>query len=137
MLVEFETTTKTAAYVLHDLTAKIIRTPPVYRFVLQVHKIILKKNTYCFAIAKKKRNEQLQSLQALLAPKLPTSFRSLQFGWLTHKCNFKTTSQPTSEFPNELENRLGQRKLKFTEIQLLTALRDSPIGIYVNAEERH
>ena len=36
MLVEFETTTEIAACVLHDLTAKIIRTPPVYRFVLQV-----------------------------------------------------------------------------------------------------
>ena len=36
MLVEFETTTEIAACVLHDLTAKIIRTPPVHRFVLQV-----------------------------------------------------------------------------------------------------
>ena len=45
MLVEFETTTEIAECVLHDLTAKIIRTPPVYRCFLQVHKIILKKTT--------------------------------------------------------------------------------------------
>ena len=95
MLVEFETTTEIPACVshgLHNLTAKIIRTPPVYRFVLQVHKIIVKKYHSNLIIVlpspkKKKRKEQTQSLQALLVPKLPTSFRSSQFGWLTDKCN--------------------------------------------------
>ena len=37
--------TEITACVLHDLTAKIIRTPPGYRFVFQVHKIILKNTT--------------------------------------------------------------------------------------------
>ena len=31
MLVEFETTTEIAACVSHDLTAKVLRTPPVDR----------------------------------------------------------------------------------------------------------
>ena len=48
MLVEFKTTTDihVVACILHDLTTKIIETPPVQRFVLQVHKVhvILTKN---------------------------------------------------------------------------------------------
>ena len=43
MLVEFGTTTEIAACVLRDLTAKIIRTPSVYRFVLQVRFLNLKE----------------------------------------------------------------------------------------------
>ena len=45
MLAESETTTEIAAVVLHDFTVKIIQTPPVYRFFLEVHKIILKQTT--------------------------------------------------------------------------------------------
>ena len=37
--------TEIAACVLHDLTAKIIRTPPVYRFVLQVQNNLIILNT--------------------------------------------------------------------------------------------
>ena len=45
MLVEFETTTEIAACILHDLTTKIIQTPPVCRFFWEVHKIVLKNTT--------------------------------------------------------------------------------------------
>ena len=44
MLIEFETTTEIAACFLHDLTAKIIRPPPVYRFFFHSLQNNLKEN---------------------------------------------------------------------------------------------
>ena len=64
MLVEFETTTEIAACVLHELTAKIIRTPPVYRFVLQVQNNLKKYHSELkIVLPKQKGKDQTQSLQ--------------------------------------------------------------------------
>ena len=88
MLVEFETTTEIAACVLHDLTAKIIRTPPVYRFVLQVQNNLKKYRSELKIVLPKQKKERTNSeFTALLAPNLPTSCRSSLFGWLSDKCN--------------------------------------------------
>ena len=85
MLVEFETTTEIAACVLHDLTAKIIGTPPVYRFVLQVQNNLKKYHSELKIVLPKEKKNKLRVYS--FASNLLTSFRSSQFGWLSDKCN--------------------------------------------------
>ena len=89
MLVEFETTTEIAACVLHDLTAKIIRTPPVYRFVLQVQNNRKKYHSELKIVLPKQKKKRTNSeFTALLTPVLAnTSCQSSLFGWLSDKCN--------------------------------------------------
>ena len=98
MVVKFETTTaEIGACILHDLTAKIIWTSPVYRFVLQVHKIILKKTTQNFKLfcpRKKKKNKRTTSeftsfvgtkVVNFVSKKKTILLWSSQFSWWTDK----------------------------------------------------